>query len=86
MASAKLVRALAEGRVVLQKAPRVGGEVMLTFQPLLNRKTGKMEQPASIMLSAFKPVEPLRRSAVTIEHLKHSNLGDLVRRNAVVLL
>lgn len=86
MASAKLVRALAEGRVVLQKAPRVGGEVMLTFRPLLNRTTGKVEQPASISLNSFKPVDPLRRSDVTLEHLKNSNLGDLLRRNAVVLV
>lgn len=86
MASAKLVRALAEGRVVLQKAPKIGGEVMLSFRPLINRATGKREQPASIMLSSFKPVDPLKRSDVTIEHLKNSNLGDLVRRNAVVLL
>ena len=86
MASAKLVRALAEGRVVIQKAPKVGGEVMLSFRPLLNRETGKMEQPASIMLSGFKPVEPLKRSDVTLEHLKHSNLGDLMRRQAIILL
>ena len=86
MASAKLVRALAEGRVVIRKAPRVGGEVMLSFRPLLNRQTGKMEQPASIMLAGFKEIEPLKRSDVTLEHLKHSNLGDLVRRNAIVLL
>jgi hypothetical protein len=86
MASAKLVRALAEGRVVIRKAPKVGGEVMLSFRPLLNRQTGKMEKPGSIMLSGFKPVEPLKRSDVTIEHLKHSNIGDLVRRNAIVLL
>jgi hypothetical protein len=54
MASAKLVRALAEGRVVIQKAPRVGGEVMLSFRPLLNRTTGRMEQPASITMNGFK--------------------------------
>lgn len=86
MASAKLVRALAEGKVVIQKAPKVGGEVMLTFRPLMNRTTGKMEQPASIMLSGFKPVDPLKRSDVTLEHLKNSNIGDLLRRNAIVLL
>lgn len=86
MASAKLVRALAEGKVVIRKAPKVGGEVMLTFRPLMNRTTGKMEQPASIMLSSFKEVEPLRRSDVTLEHLKNSNLGDLVRRQAIVLV
>jgi len=86
MASAKLVRALAEGRVVIQKAPRVGGEVMLTFRPLMNRTTGKLEQPASIALSTFKPVDPLKRSDVTIEHLRNSNLADLVRRQAIVLL
>jgi hypothetical protein len=86
MASAKLVRALAEGRVVIQKAPRVGGEVMLSFRPLLNRTTGRMEQPASITMNGFKPVEPLRRSDVTLEHLRNSNLGDLLRRQAIVLL
>lgn len=86
MASAKLVRALAEGRVVIQKAPKVGGEVMLTFRPLMNRQTGQVEKPKSISLSAFQPVEPLKRSDVTLENLKHSNLGDLVRRNAIVLL
>ena len=86
MASAKLVRALAEGKVVIQKAPKVGGEVMLTFRPLLNRKTGKLEQPASMSLSTFKPVEPMRRSDVTLEHLRNSNLDELVRRNAIVLV
>ena len=86
MASAKLVRALAEGKVVIQKGPRIGGEVMLTFRPLVNRKTGKTEQPASISLKTFKPFEPLKRSDVTIEHLRNSNLADLVRRQAIVLV
>ena len=86
MASAKLVRALAEGKVVLKKAPKVGGEVMLTFRPLMNRQTGKVEQPASIMIAGFRPVEPLKRSDVTLEHLRNSNLDDLVHRGAVVLL
>lgn len=86
MASAKLVRALAEGKVVIQKAPRVGGEVMLTFRPLVNRQTGQVEQPASISLTTFKPFEPLKRSDVTIEHLRNSNINDLVRRQAIVLL
>lgn len=86
MASAKLVRALAEGKVVIRKAPRVGGEVMLTFRPLMNRTTGKVEQPASILLSGFNPVEPLKRSDVTLENLKNSNLGELVRRQAIVLV
>lgn len=86
MASAKLVRALAEGKVVIQKAPKVGGEVMLTFRPLMNRTTGKVEQPASITLSTFKPVEPLKRSDVTLEHLRNSNLEALVQRRAIVLL
>jgi hypothetical protein len=86
MASAKLVRALAEGKVVIQKAPKVGGEVMLTFRPLMNRQTGQMEKPASISLATFKPVEPLKRSDVTLEHLRNSNLDDLVRRGAIVLV
>jgi len=86
MASAKLVRALAEGKVVIRKAPKVGGEVMLSFRPLMNRKTGKIEQPASISLSTFKPVEPLNRSDVTLEHLRNSNLEELMHRNAIVLV
>jgi len=86
MASAKLVRALAERRVVLQKAPRVAGEVVLAFRPLLDRKTGKTNQPASITLSGWKPVEPLKRSDVSLENLRHSNLENLVARRAVVLL
>jgi hypothetical protein len=86
MASAKLVRALAEGKVKLQRAPKIGGEVMLSFKPLVNRQTGKVEQPARISLSTYQPIEPLKRSDVTIEHLRNSNLADLVRRGAVVLL
>jgi hypothetical protein len=86
MASAKLVRALAEGKVTIQKAPKIGGEVMLTYRPLMNRQTGKIEQPASVTLSTFRPFEPLKRSDVTIDHLRNSNLEDLVRRGAIVLL
>lgn len=86
MASAKLVRALAEGKVLIQKAPRVGAEVMLSFRPLMNRKTGKVEKPASIILSGFKPVDPLKRSDVTLENLRNSNLADLIKRQAIVLL
>lgn len=86
MASAKLVRALAERHVVIQKAPRVAGEVVLTFQPLLNRETGETVQPASILLSTWKPIEPLLRSDVTIDNLRHSNLEDLVARRAIILL
>jgi hypothetical protein len=37
-------------------------------------------------MNGFKPVEPLRRSDVTLEHLRNSNLGDLLRRQAIVLL
>lgn len=84
MASAKLVEALATGNVTLRKAPRVSGEVQLIFQPLYNRKTGKTETPNAIPIG-FKPVNPLKRSDVTLDHLKHSNLEQLVRKRAVVL-
>jgi len=84
MASAKLTKALAEQRVILTKAPRVGGEVVLVFRPLLNRLTGKTEQPASITIGR-KPINPLSRTDVTMENLRHSNLEDLVRRGAVTL-
>jgi hypothetical protein len=85
MASAKYVKAMATGVVKIQKAPRVSGETMLVFKPLLNKKTGKVETPKSISIG-LKVVEPLKRSDVTIDHLKHSNLQDLVRRQAIKLL
>lgn len=84
MASAKLIEALATGKVVLRKAPRVSGEVQLVFQPLYNRTTGKTETPNAIPVG-FKPVDPLKRSDVTLDHLKHSNLELLVRKRAVVI-
>lgn len=84
MASAKLIEALATGKVVLRKAPRVSGEVQLVFQPLYNRTTGKTETPNAIPIG-FKPVDPLKRSDVTLDHLKHSNLELLVRKRAVVI-
>ncbi len=85
MASAKLTKALAEQRIVLQKAPRVGGEVMLAFRPLLNKITGKVEHPASISIG-WKAIEPVKRTDVTMDNMRHSNLDDLVRRGAVVLV
>lgn len=85
MASAKYVKAIATGNIVIQKAPRVSGETMLVFNPLLNKKTGKVETPKSISIGS-SPVEPLKRSDVTLDHLKHSNLQDLVRRQAIKLL
>ncbi len=85
MASSKLVKALATGKVKLQKAPSIGGEVLLHFQPLLNTTTGKTEQPKSISIG-FTPMEPLNRSDVTMANLKNSNLDNLVRRRAVKLL
>jgi hypothetical protein len=86
MASARLTKALAEQKVIIKKAPRVSGEVMLTFFPLMDRKTGKVSQPAAISLNGWTPVEPLRRSDVTIDNLRASNLEALVKRQAVVLL
>jgi hypothetical protein len=58
---------------------------MLVFKPLLNKQTGKVETPRSISIG-LTPIEPLKRSDVTLDHLKHSNLQDLVRRQAVKLL
>jgi len=86
MASAKLVKAMATGKVTIQKAPKISGEVQLVFFPLLNKQTGKVEQPNSITLSNWNPIEPLKRSDVTMDHLKNSNLEDLVRKQAIVLL
>jgi hypothetical protein len=86
MASAKLVQALATGKVVIQKAPRISGEVRLMFYPLLNRTTGKTDQPAPITLADWSAVNPLKRSDVTLENLRHSNLEDLVRKQAIVIL
>jgi len=86
MASAKLVKALAEGKVVIQRAPRVSGEVQLSFRPTYDPKTGKTTQPAPVILSTWKPVEPLKRSDVTLDHLKNSNLEALVRKQAIILL
>lgn len=85
MASAKLTKALAEQRIILRRAPRVSGEVMLAFRPLLNRTTGKVQQPASISIG-WKAIEPMRRTDVTFDNVRHSNIHDLVRRGAVVLL
>jgi hypothetical protein len=84
MASAKLTKALAEQRIVLKKAPRIQGEVVLAFRPMLNKRTGKMEQPASIAIG-WRSVNPLARTGVTIDNVRNSNLQDLVRRGAVVL-
>jgi len=86
MASAKLVKALAEGRVIFKKAPMISGQVQLTFLPVYNPQTGKTMQPAPILLSGWEEVDPLKRSDVTIENLRSSNLEDLVRRQAIVLL
>lgn len=86
MASAKLVKALAEQRVLLRKAPRVSGEVVLTFRGIVNRQTGVMEKPADIRIMGWREVDPMRRVGVTVEQLRNSNLADLIRRQAVVLL
>lgn len=86
MASARLVRALATRDVKVRKAPGVSGEVALTFRPLMDRVTGETTQPASIRLSTFATVEPLKRSDVTLENLRESNLADLVRRNVITLV
>jgi hypothetical protein len=85
MASAKLTKALAERRIILRKSPRVAGEVMLSFRPILDEKTGRTRQPASISIG-WRPVEPLRRTDVTFDNIRNSNLGDLVARRAVTLL
>lgn len=85
MASAKLVEALATGNVVIQKAPKVSGEVQLVFQPLYNKTTGKTDIPNPISIG-WKPVHPMKRSDVTLDNIKHSNLEVLVRKRAVVLL
>jgi hypothetical protein len=86
MASAKFIRALAEGNVVIKKAPLISGQVQLTFRPTLDKRTGKTTQPAPILLSGWEQVEPLKRSDVTLDHLRNSNLEDLVRCQAIVLL
>jgi len=85
MASAKYVKALASENVKLQKAPRVGGEVMLVFSPLYNKESGKTEQPKSISIGT-KAIEPLKRSDVTMDNIRHSNLEQLIRKQAVRLL
>ena len=86
MASAKLVRALAQGRVVFKKAPMISGQVQLTFRPTVDQRTGKVTQPAPIVLSGWEQVDPMKRSDVTLDHLRNSNLEDLVQRQAIVLL
>jgi hypothetical protein len=86
MASAKLIKALASQKVKIRKSPRISGEVILTFRPLYNKQSGKVEAPKPISIQGFRDIEPLRRSDVTIENLRNSNLEDLVRRQAVVLL
>jgi len=85
MASAKLTKALAEGKVVIQKAPRISGQVQLSFRPTYDPKTGKTTQPAPVILSGWNEVEPLKRSDVTLDHLKNSNLDKLVRKQAIIL-
>ena len=85
MASAKLTKALASGNVVLQKAPRVTGEVLLQFKPLYDKETGKTVQPKPIPIT-LRPVDPLKRTDVSVENLRHSNLENLVRRQAVKIL
>ena len=85
MASAKYVKAMASGIIRLQKAPRVGGEVMLVFRPLYNKTTGKPDTPKSITVGT-SAVEPMLRSDVTLDNLRHSNLEHLIRRQAVRLL
>lgn len=86
MASAKLTKALASGNVKLRKAPRISGEVQLLFYPLMDKATGKTNQPQPITISSWKEIDPLKRSDVTLENLRHSNLADLVRKQAVILL
>ena len=84
MASAKLVEALATGKVVLRKAPRISGEVQLVFRPLYNKQTGKTETPNAVPIG-WTPVEPLKRSDVTMDHIRHSNLELLVRKRAIII-
>jgi hypothetical protein len=84
MASAKLVEALATGNILLRKAPRVSGEVQLIFRPLYNKTTGKTETPNAIPIG-FKPVDPLKRSDVSMDHIRHSNLELLVRKRAIII-
>lgn len=86
MASAKLVKALAEQNVRLRKGPRVSGEVVLSFRGVMNRQTGTMEKPSDIRIVDWREVNPMARVGVTIEQLRNSNLADLVRRQAVVLI
>ena len=86
MASAKLIKALASQKIKIRKSPKISGEVMLTFKPVYNKETGKVATPKPISIQGFKEIDPLKRSDVTIENLRNSNLEDLVRRQAVVLL
>jgi len=86
MASAKLIKALASQNVKFRKSPKTSGEVMLTFKPTYNKTTGKTTTPKPISIQGFSEVQPLLRSDVTIDHLRNSNLEDLVRRQAIVLL
>jgi len=84
MASAKYVKALASRNIKLRKAPRISGEVSLIFNPLYDPETGKTVQPKSIPIG-WKEIEPLRRTDVSLENIRHSNLEQLIRRRAVVL-
>jgi hypothetical protein len=86
MASAKLTKALAEKKVLLQKAPTISGEVQLLFYPVYNARTGKTETPAPLLIAHGKAVDPLTRTGVTVDHLRNSNLEDLVRAQVVVVL
>ena len=85
MASAKYVKALASRQIKLRKAPRISGEVALVFRPLYNQETGKTVQPKTISIG-WKAMEPLRRTDVSMENIRNSNLEQLIRRRAVVLL
>ena len=85
MASAKYVKALASRKIKLRKAPRTSGEVALVFRPLYDQQTGKTVQPKTISIG-WTPMEPLKRTDVSLDNIRHSNLEQLVGRRAVVLL
>lgn len=78
--SAKYVKALASGRVVVQRRAHVTGEVNIMLPVQVDAATGERTYPAPITISSDAPVDLIRQLGLSIEQIRNSNLKDLVSR------
>jgi hypothetical protein len=77
MASDLLVKSMARGRVVVQKARHVGGEVGVYFHD---------RRLAPVMISGDKPVVLTDMAGVTAQAVGRSNVASLVAQHVLEIV